>query len=507
MTRTENTVRNLLFSIMAQFVSILLTFISRNIFLNKLGMDILGVNSLFGDILSSLSLADLGIGTAILFSYYEPLAKKDYKKVASLTRYYRKVYYYIAGLVLAAGLIIMLFLDKLVNTTAEVPGLRLYYLLALANTVASYLMVYKSTIVQADQKGYIFTKLQMIADVAKTLGQMAVLLVSNSYVAFLVIALLSTLAKNIMISVKADGLYPYLKTEGDVEVTDEEKKGLFQNFSSVFIYKIASVAFTSTDGTLISIICGTIFVGLYSNYKVISYYLEVVISMIFAACTASIGNLIIEGSHERRYDVFNTLQTLCFMFSIVSISCYFNLVNDFIVCWLGREDILLDLPTLVTVTFNLYLVIILRPIISFREAAGLYQKLKYFMLAASVINLGLSIVLGIKWGLAGILAATIIARLTTYIWYEPRLLYRTYFSVSEKSYYTGMLVNFIVTSFVTVLLFFVLKYITLTGWIGWILKAAVSVVISSVICLIVYRRTKGFAWLVYKAKSIIGMAE
>ena len=109
--------------------------------------------------------------------------------------------------------------------------------------------------------------------------------------------------------------------------------------------------------------------------------------------------------------------------------------------------------------------------------------------------------------LAGILAATIIARLTTYIWYEPRLLYRTYFSVSEKSYYTGMLVNFIVTSFVTVLLFFVLKYITLTGWIGWILKAAVSVVISSVICLIVYRRTKGFAWLVYKAKSIIGMAE
>ncbi len=507
MTRTENTVRNLLFSIMAQFVSILLTFISRNIFLSRLGPEILGVNTLFTELLQQLSLADLGIGMAILFSYYEPLAKKDYKKVTALTNFYRKVYYVIAGIVLLAGLIIMLFLDKIVNTSSDIPGLRLYYLLALANVVASYLMIYKSTIVQADQKGYVFTKFQMISDVIKILAQMAVLLISHSYVAFLAIALLSTIARNIMISGKANELYPYLKTETDVKVTEEEKKGLFKNFSSVFIYKIASVAFTSTDSTLISILVGTVFVGYYGNYKVISYYLETIIMMLFAACTASIGNLMVEGDHERRYDVFNTLQTLCYIFSIVSISCYFNLVNDFIICWLGREDILLDMPTLIVIVVNLYLVIILRPIISFREAAGLYQKIKYFMLAATIINIGLSIVLGIKWGLAGILAATIIARLTTYIWYEPRLLYRTYFSVSEKSYYMGILVNFIVTCFVSVLLFFILKHITLTGWIGWILKAAVSVAVSGTVCLIVYRRTKGFAWLVYKAKSILGMAE
>lgn len=506
MTRTENTVRNLLFSILAQFVSIVLTFISRNIFINSLGVEILGVNSLFGDILSSLSLADLGVGMAILFSYYEPLAKKDYKKIASLTNYYKKVYRVIAGIVLAAGLVLMLFLDKLINTSSDIPGLYLFYLLALANTVASYLMIYKSTIVQADQKGYIFTSFQMIIDTVKTLLQMVVLFFTHSYTAFLVIILLSTVLKNIMISKKADELYPYLKTESAATISEEEKKGLFQNFSSVFIYKIASVAFTSTDNTLISIICGTIYVGLYSNYKIIAYYLEVAISMIFAACTASIGNLMVEGSPERRYDVFNTLQTLCYIFSIVSISCFFNLVDDFITCWLSG-DILLDMRTLVFIAMNLYLVIVLRPIISFREAAGLYQKVKYFMIAATVVNIVLSIILGIKWGLAGIFAATVIARLTTYIWYEPRILFSTYFSRSEKTYYLGLLVNFIVTCLVTVLLYFVLKQIHVGGWIGWFIKAVVSVAISGVICILVYRNTTGFKWLLYKAKSVVGRAE
>ena len=171
-SRVKNSTYNIVFGMLNKFVIMILTFVSRAIFLQVLSEDYLGINSLFSSILNMLSLADLGLGTAMAYSFYKPLAEKDEKKIASLTAFYKKVYNYIAAAVAIVGICIIPFLDLIVKTDQNIPHLRIYYFVFLMNTVVSYLFVYKSTIISADQKGYIISQYSIWVNVAKTVINM-----------------------------------------------------------------------------------------------------------------------------------------------------------------------------------------------------------------------------------------------------------------------------------------------------------------------------------------------
>lgn len=500
-SRTIKSVRNIGFEFFNQILSLVLRFVSRRIFISILSMEYLGINGLFAEILQMLSLADLGFGTAMVYSFYKPLAEGDEHKIAALVGYYRRIYTYIALSVAAIGLMVVPFLDVIVNTEQEVPFLEVYYLLNLANTVRSYLFVYKTSLITADQKQYVISKYNAIWSMANVLAQILVLLLFKNYICYVAVSVIIGLANNIHISYKADQLYPLMKKKA--ELAKEEKKKIFQNIKSVFIYKLSGTLLNATDNTLISIMLGTIWVGYYSNYNLVLYYLNLFIGIIFTSVTASIGNLIVEETEEKRYQVFESLQVISYMICGIAAPCLLFLLEDFICIWLGPEFIA-DKLLLIAIVLNFYLGAVLRPIWSYREATGLYRKTKYVMLCTAALNLVLSIWWGKVLGLAGIVFASAASRVMTYIWYEPYLLFKEYFKRNVLNFYWKIVANVSGVLALCLVCKVSVGEIQVHTWLELIWKAIGIGCISLLGMWIFYRKTEGFRMVLLKVCQVFG---
>lgn len=499
-SRTSNSIKNVLASIIFQLLNFILSFVSRSIFIQVLGVGYLGINGLFNDVLSMLNLAELGFGTAMTYSMYKPLAEKDYKTLAGLTQFYKKVYRIIALSIAGIGIILVPFLHNLVNLEQNIPNLEIYYLLFLASNVASYLVTYKTTVMYADQKNYIFVKYTAYWSIAQTLVLTIVLFLTRSYIIYLCCQVAFVYASNFQKSHIAQKRYPFIGEK--VKLPKEKTKGIFKDVSSAFLYKIANVLITATDNTLISVIVSTEMVGFYSNYQIVTARLGTVVSTVFSSLITSLGNLLVNENEERRYQVFQIMQSLSLILSTFFVSCIFLLQEDFIRVWLG-EGFVLGIMPLIAIVFNFYFSISIMPITAFREAAGLFRKTKFIMLWTAFLNLVLSVLFGKMIGLAGILFATSISKLLTLFWYEPSLLFKEYFKKPCRLYFLQMIKGVIITG-ITILVSGLVSHWMIPGnWIELILKGVVVSFVSLTITLLSYHRTLGFRLLSDKVKSIL----
>lgn len=499
-SRTKNSFKNIAYSWINQILAIVLGFASRSIFLYCLSIDYLGIQGLFGDILNMLSLADLGFGTAMTFSMYKPLAEKDYNKLAGLTNFYKKIYRVIAISITCIGVSLVPFLKYFVNLDSDMPNLTIYYLLSLANTVASYLIVYRTSIVTADQKAYILTKCQSVFNILSTIATSAFLLITHNYAVYLTIQVLFTYARNFYSSYIARKMYPFLDNE--VHLSKKETHGIFKNIGAVFLYKISSVLINATDNTLISVIVGTAFVGYYANYTMLITKLTAFINTLFYSLTASLGNLIIKEGEEQRYQIFKIMQSVSEILSTFCVTCVLALQQDFIYVWLGNQYQLENLVVYALV-INFYFSISLLPIWVFREATGLYQKTKYVMLITAACNIVSSIILGKMIGLAGIIFATSISRLLTYFWYEPKLLFKTYFGHSCRIYFINVLKSLIVALFICLTVDILSSGIVANDWFSLIMKGFVVAGVTGGLEIIIYHNSEGFIFLKTKIHGLI----
>lgn len=142
-SRTEYSMVNTSVAFIAQITAILMGFFTRVVFTHTLSEGYVGINGLFTDILNILSLSELGVGTAITYALYGPIAQKDTKKQQILMRMFRTFYRITAAVVLVAGLCLIPFLNVLMKNRPDVDHLLLIYLLYLLNSVISYLLIYK----------------------------------------------------------------------------------------------------------------------------------------------------------------------------------------------------------------------------------------------------------------------------------------------------------------------------------------------------------------------------
>lgn len=466
-SRTKNSIRNIFWVYFNTFISLILNFANRTIFIHYLGIEFLGINGLFGNILTILSLADLGFGTAMAYSYYKPIAEGDTEKVVALNCFYKKLYRYIALAIFIVGILLIPFLKYIVNTETEIEHLNIYYLLTLIGIVASYLMVYKSTLLNAYQMNYVVSKYNSIIKCFITVVQIAFMVTTRNYIVYLIIIILGNVVNNIRVSMAADKYFPFIR-ENKI-LPSSEKKDIFNNIKSVFIYKISGVLINGTDNILISTIIGTVWVGYYSNYLIIINNINNLINMVFTSMTASVGNLIVKENSKKRLEVFNAIQTISFWFSTVITSCVYLLINIFIKAWLG-EQFLLDSNTVIAITINLYLVCILQPVWIYREAAGIYIKTKYVMLVTAILNVVLSIMWGYIWGLSGILFASAAAKLVTYVWYEPVLLFNEYMNGKVHKYFLKVVGNVIAVIGISFVISRVINLVCIEGFIGFFVK-------------------------------------
>lgn len=499
-TRSVKSSKTLISNFAQKTFALILTFVSRTIFIRVFGAELLGINGLFSNVIALLSLADLGFSTAMTYSYYKPVAENDYDKIAALNGFYKKVYSIIALGITLIGLALIPFLKHIINLPGEVEHLYLYYLLTLAGTVVSYLFVYKTTVLYAYQQGYVVAKYNMIVNAVSQIIQIAGMLIFKNYILYLVITVVFNLINNLYISHVTDKRFPFINKK--IRISKEDKKDIFSNLSSVFIYKVSSTMMNSTTNIIISKLVGTITVGFYSNYLTVTNMITGYVSMAFTSFTASLGNLIVKDSKEKQFHVFKEIQTISAWFCIVISSCVYALINDFIVIWVGK-DFLLDDYTVLAIGVNFFLTCILNPIWIFREAAGIYRKTKYIMLICAVLNVGLAIILGHYLGLCGILFAGAISKLLTYIWYEPIVLFRDFFGHSPLYFFGTSFVIAAATAVTGAVLYFVQSSIPFDGILGFIIKGCCCFIIANLIYLVMYFKNKNFRNLLVRIKKLV----
>lgn len=497
--RTINSFKNVIWSYINFVVGLVLGLVNRSVFLSCLGIGYLGINGLFTNVISILSLADMGLSTAMAYSYYKPISENDTNKIIALNNFYKKVYNIVAIFVTVLGMLVMPFLPYLVNLDNSIDNLYVYYLLTLAGTITSYLAVYKSTLLNAYQKNYVVSKYNSIMKILVSVVQIVFLFLTKNYIIYLVVVAIGNLINNLRISFVADKQFPFLK--GKQKLGKEEQKNIFSNVKSMFIYKLSSVLINSTDNILISIFVGTIWVGYYNNYLMIITQVTTLITMTFTSLTASVGNLVASENDDKKYSTFKSIQIASFWFATVIIGSIYLVINDFIIVWLGVEFILDEL-TLFAIMFNLYLTCVLQPIWIYREATGLYRKTKNVMIITALLNVGLSILGGVYIGLAGILLASAISKILTYVWFEPILLFKEHFKKNPSGYFVPTIINLAITGGFIVGMFYLIRNIHLNGFVGFIAKGVIVFIISNILYLLCYGKNKHFKNIFTTIKKI-----
>lgn len=498
--RMQNSAINISVTILCQVINLALSFVVRTYFIKLLGNDYLSVNGLFTNILSILSMADLGIGAAITFALYKPIAQNDIKEICALMNFFRKTYIIIAAVVFGIGCLCIPFLEVLVTLPEKIPHLTLIYILQLLNTAISYLCVYKSTLLIADQRSFITKIINTLGIILANVLELIILYYTHSYIGYLLMQLLTTFVSNFCLSITADKYYPFLKKNKE-QLPEKQQKNIFTGVKAILIYRIAGVILNATDNVLISVLISTVYVGLYSNYTLISGCISGLASVFFEALKGSIGSLTAEGNIKNAKKNFDAISLVNFwIYGFISL-CLFVLFNDFIQLWIGVEY-LLSWYTVFAIVLGVYLPGVMLVVAHFRDATGLYIETKYIHVYAAIINLILSVILGTQIGLTGIILATSIARLLTSVMYEPVVLYKKYFKCSCIGFYVKQIRNLVILCLAYVVVFGITYNISEVT-IGWfITKAIVCAIVPNVLFLAVFWRTEEFQTVYSKMKGL-----
>lgn len=434
-SRTENSIKNISYAIIGYAVSLFLQLANRLVFVKLLSAEYLGISGLFTNVLSLLSLSELGVGAAIVFALYKPVAENDIEKIKSLMSLYKRLYSIIGSIILVVGLLLTPFLKYIIKEMPDdIPLIYLYYMLYVINSGISYFYTYKRSLIICNQEEYISTTTTMVASVGTKILQIVVLLLFKNYTLFLLVQIGFTRIENLVISKIADRRYPFLKEKNIVPLSTDEKLEIKTNVFAMMLHKIGSVVVNATDNLIISKILGLVSVGFMSNYSMIFDTVNSLITKVFSAITASIGNMAVLESKEKSEKVLYRILFANFWIVSFCTICCFCLCQPFISLWLGDKYVL-SIYVLAALCGCFYLTGMRLTVLQFRTALGLFVYDKYKAILEAVLNLAISIPMTMLWGIAGVKLGTIISMLLTSFWIEGFILFRKYFSKSTWHYF------------------------------------------------------------------------
>ena len=506
MSRTENTTKNFFFTTISTILSSILGFLSRTVFIRIIGITYLGANSLFTNVISMLSLTELGIGSAIAFSLYKPLATEDIDKVKSLMNFYKKAYRVIALIISIVGIAIIPVLDKLIKDPGEMEHITFIYLVFLYNTVISYLFSYKTTLLAADQKSYLMTNINMVISIITVTIQITVLFLVKNYFVYLISGAVLGTVQWYFINQYIYKRYPYLKDSNIKSLALEEKDVIKKNVIAMAFHKVGELCINQTDNIIISSCISITTVGLYNNYYMLINIINKFALSFFNAATASLGNLIATESAEKQYSVFQKYNFLGFWIFGWTGICLYILLNPFVELWLGKEY-LIDNLTLTLVIINYYLVGMRVTIGNVKMAAGLYAQDQWAPLVQSFVNLVVSIWGAIYLGLPGVFLGTVVSSLSVPCWYRPIIVYRHVFRRPVKEYFIKYI--FYASIVIVNLLIVVGINLCIEGFvinnklILFIMKMLTCATIPNCINCILFHKTEEFKYLFDLGKRMI----
>lgn len=490
--RTKNASRNMLYGTILQIYKLAVPFVMRTVMLYLLGVQYLGLNSLFASILSVLNLAELGVGSAMVYSMYKPLVGDETEKICQLMQVY-KVYYRVIGFViLVIGIALLPVLPNLIS--GDIPesiSLTALYLLNLSATVLTYwLYAYKNSILQAHQRTDVASKVTIMTETVKYILQLAVLIVFKNYYLFVMVVLLSQVINNVLTAVYAQKMYPEYQAKGRID--RKEQREINSRIRDLFTSKVGSVIVNSADTIVISAFLGLTVLAIYQNYYYLFSAVIAMISIIFASVGAGIGNSIIVDSKEKTFSDFRKLLFIIAWIAGFCTTCFLCLYQPFMELWVGAE-LLMDFNVVICLVLYFFIYCFNMLLNLYKDAAGMWHEDRFRPLITAVINLILNLVLVQLIGLYGIILSTVLSMVFVGI---PWLVHNIFSVIFERKYlvvFLTKLCRYIAVSALACALTYVLcSLIHLPLFATIVVRLAVCCCVTNLLLLACYRKLPEF---------------
>ena len=502
--RTSNSIRNSISAFICSAASLFISFIAQSLFIKFLGVDYLGLNGLFTNILTMLSIFELGIGNAIIFNLYKPISENNIELIKSLMLFYKKSYRVICITIFSFAIILVPFLKFIVGTVSVDININTIYFLFLISTLCSYLLAYKRNLLYANQKNYIINFIHLVYIVFLNIVQISIIYLTKNYYLYLIIKIIFQVLENVLITLFANKMYSYLKDK-EIQALDKNiEKDIFKKVKGLLFHKIGAIVVDGTDNILISMFLGVHYVGLYTNYNLIISSVKTVFSQSISSVTPSVGDLLVNSNSKERFRVFSRIRFINFWISIMVSICILLLIEPFVSLWIG-EKYVLDRFVLIVLIFNFFQKMSRNPYGSFKESAGIFVEDRFVPILESIVNIVSSIVLFYCFGLAGIFMGTIVSGLCLWCYSYPKFVYTNLFKRNYFDYYKETLGYIILFVIIAISCLTVSDYLYVGNYLcNLVIGLIISVTIPNLVIVLLFRKTDNYKYFVGIMKNIKG---
>lgn len=506
-TRTSKSLKNVLIGLIGLSLNLIFQFVSRSVFIYLLGAEYNGVNGLFTNVLQILSIAELGFAYSVAFALYKPLSTGDEQTVSAIMNYFAKIYRVIALIVLIAGCICIPFLqyliaDDLSALPFELNELRVYFCFYLANTVSSYLLAYKRTIVTADQNAYIVSNVDNIGSVILYIIQIVLLFIFKNYYVFLTCMIVKTVSTNVVITLISNKKYPYLRKYSKLKINNAERREIIKYVEASFCHRIGGVAIYGTTSVIISAFVSLVEAGMYSNYIMIVNGVTMLVDMIFNSVTASVGNLCVGSDDGHKFTVFRRVSYVSNFISVFAMVCFMCLFNPFVLIWLKNADMCFNLLVVGAISLSASITFLRKSVNMFKDAQGLFKKDWFKPLIEAGAGVALAICLSRVWGTFGVIAGYAMSTLFIAVPIETFVLFK--FGL-KKSFFIQMLYDagtLVFGAILTLLCLFICSYLP-QGTLWFLLRGVICIAVSAGAYVLFTFTTDEFKYFVRLAGKIL----
>lgn len=516
MTRTQNSFFNIITGLSSSLLLILLSFITRSVFVRTLGEAYMGIEGVFSNILTMLNLANLGFDTAIAYKLYKPLELGDRHRLQLLMKLYRQVYFVMGCVILVMGLCLIPFLPRVAKDYERIAQLGLngvvIFLLYLSGTVSSYwFFAYKNTFIRATQKTYLLSIANYFIYIGNSISQILLLIFTRNFVLYLISMLSFTVLQNLVNAAICNRRHPYLKEKIPDSVSKEEVKSIFKDCSVLLLHRASTVVINSSDILVLSMMAGLGTVGFYTNYLIVKNQLASLFNTILNSLQASLGSLHTAGNLDWSRTAFRVVNFFTvWLYGIGAIGLAV-LYDDFITLWVGPEFVVtswtvggvtVHTPIALLIGVEFYLAGQGQYCLIFREVTAMFRRLKLRPAVSIVVNLGFSILLVPRLGIAGCVISTIIAYQFTFLLVDPWVIWRRALDLAPWGYYLRNIVYKLVTAAAGALSWWLCSLIPLGGIPGFLVRGCVCVAAPCAVFALCSFRTMEFRFLLRTARDL-----
>lgn len=479
-SRAYNSILNSLWGIFASSITILLNFAVRFFLVRELGEEINGLNSLFQSIITMMALMELGIGSAMIIHLYEPLKNNNYSLASGILIFYRRVYSWLALVFFVIGVVVSFtVLGSLVQSNIPSLEVKIYFIIFTCSISFDYLTYYKRSILFADQKNRISAGATAICEVLFRSIQIAVMIVYSSYYLFLILLILEKITSNYLCSLYVNKRYPDIDLKKNKEIGAEKKVAIFNTIKPLMVNQMATSLQNSSTSILIGMLLGNVsIVGYYGSYALLIGVIQQIYSQFGGAFTTSFGNLSVENDKSRMKNAFFKTAFLMNWLTCFFCSVFIVCSDDFLYIFFG-ENFVLPGVTVWIMTINLVIYLISIPAVSVQNAMGLHRLDAKYMVYQAVAVIVFGYVLGLLYGMNGILFGMTIPTLFILMLNKGIRITKYSFSLEPTIFIKFVVLEFLKILLAIIVSVFVCRYIKMEASVlSIIVKGFVACIIS-----------------------------